>query len=354
MQHSESKITARKDVWTARRKAIKPKAIRLLQDELIRVEPLQSGKTLPLVIQPAGEGINLVTWAVSNRDYIQNQLLQHGGLLFRNFNLTGAAEFEQFLQNISGELLAYSYRSSPRTPVSGRIYTSTEYLADRPIPLHNENAYSRTWPMKIAFYCVQPASQGGETPIADSHRVFTEIDPTIRERFRQKKVMYVRNYRRGLDLPWQNVFQTEDKSVVENYCHEAGIEFEWKKGDELRTCQICQAIATHPQTGTTVWFNQVHAFHVSSLDPAFHQSLLESFGEAELPRNAYYGDGTSIEDAVIDEIRRIYQQESVPFAWQAGDVLLLDNMLVAHGRTPFRGARQVLVGMAEPYNLKNI
>lgn len=353
MQHSESKTTARKDVWAARRKATKPKAISLSQEELIRIEPLQPGKTLPLVIQPAGEEINLVTWAANNRNYIHAHLLQHGGLLFRNFNLTGAAEFEQFLQNDSGELLAYSYRSSPRTPVSGRIYTSTEYPADRSIPLHNENAYSRTWPMKIAFYCVQPALQGGETPIADSHRVFAQIDPTLREQFGQKKVMYVRNYRRGLDLPWQNVFQTEDKSVVEDYCRKASIEFEWKKGDELRTRQICQAIATHPQTGKTVWFNQAHAFHVSSLDPAFRQSLLESFAETELPRNVYYGDGTPIEDAVIDEIRRIYQQETVIFSWQAGDVLLLDNMLVAHGRTPFRGGRRILVGMAEPYSLEN-
>jgi alpha-ketoglutarate-dependent taurine dioxygenase len=354
MKYSESKNTAIKDLWAAKRKAIAPKAISLSQEELIRVEPLQPGKSLPLVIQPAIEGINLVAWAANNRDYIQTHLLKHGGLLFRNFNLTGAADFEQFLKEVSGELLEYSYRSSPRTPVSGRIYTSTEYPANRSIPLHNENAYSRTWPMKIAFYCVQPAQQGGETPIADSRHVFANINPAIKERFEQKKVMYVRNYRSSLDLPWQNVFQTEDNSVVEEYCRNAGIEFEWKKGDELRTRQVCQAVTTHPKTGETVWFNQVHAFHVSSLEPAFRQSLLASFKEEDLPRNAYYGDGTPIEDAVVNEIRQKYQQETIIFSWQAGDVLLLDNMLAAHGRTPFVGSRQVLVGMAEPFSLEAI
>jgi len=45
------------------------------------------------------------------------------GLLSETLN--GAAEFEQFIQAISGELIEYSYRSTPRSQVSGNIYTST-------------------------------------------------------------------------------------------------------------------------------------------------------------------------------------------------------------------------------------
>jgi len=49
---------------------------------------------------------------------------------------------------------------------------------------------------------------------------------------------------------------------------------------------------------------------------------------------------------VLDEIRDVYRCHAVQFPWQNGDVMMLDNMLVAHGRTPFKGARKILVAMA--------
>ena len=245
---------------------------------------------------------------------------------------------------------SYTYRSTPRSHVSGHIYTSTEYPADQSIPLHNEMAYSRRWPMKIWFFCTKSAEQGGETPIADSRVVFNRINLKIRERFQRKKVMYVRTYGHGLDLPWQNVFQTESKSKVEDYCRSVGIEVEWKEDNCLKTRHVCQAVAVHPKTGEMVWFNQAHLFHVSSLKPEIRESLLSMFNEENLPRNVYYADGSPIEASALDEIREIYQQEAVIFPWRQGDILMLDNMLTAHGRAPFAGPRRIVVGMAEPFS----
>ena len=319
------------------------------QAALVKVGPLLPGNSLPLMIQPAVEGLSLIGWATRNREFIEARLVKHGGILFRDFDVKSVAEFEQFIMALAGELLEYSYRSTPRSQVSGRIYTSTEYPADQAIPLHNEQAYSLNWPMKIWFFCVQAARQGGETPIADSRKVFARIDPTIREQFQYKKLKYVRNYGDGLDLAWQNVFQTTDRTVIEDYCRRAGIEFEWKDNNRLRTSQVCQAVAAHPKTGTMVWFNQAHLSHISSLAPAVRASLLSVFKEEDLPRNVYYGDGSSIDTSTLDEIREIYRQEVVTFPWQEGDILMLDNMLTAHGRMPFVSPRQVLVGMAEPY-----
>lgn len=322
------------------------RAVNLSEHGLVKTELLRSEDTSPLVVRPATDGVDLLSWAAANREFIETKLLGHGGILFRGFNIKRVAEFEQLIRTLSGELLEYSYGSTPRSHVSGSIYTSTEYPANQTIPLHNEMSYSSSWPMRICFFCVQPAERGGETPIAYSRNVFERISPAIKEKFMRKKVMYVRNYNKGLDVPWQKVFQTPDRSEVESACRKAGIEFEWKEGDCLRTRQVCQAVARHPENGETVWFNQAHLFHVSNLSSEVVQALLERYEEEELPRTACFGDGSRIEAAMLDEIRDAYHQEEIIFTWETGDVLMLDNMLMAHGRKPYSGARKILVGMA--------
>lgn len=335
--------------------SIRRKAVRISPEELVRTGYLQSGKHIPLVVEPAAEGVNLLAWATNNREFIESLLLKHRALLFRNFNVSTVAEFNQFVKATSnGELLSYRDRSSPRHEVGDKIYTSTDYPADQSIFLHNEGTYWLTWPLKIYFGCLIAAEKGGETPIADCQKIFERIDPKIRERFIEKKVLYVRNYNDGFGLSWQNVFQTTDKAVVEEYCHKNQIELEWKKGDRLRTRQVRQAVAKHPITGEEVWFNHAAFFHVSTLETTIREALLADFKEEDLPHNTYYGDGSPIEASVLDEIREAYHQETVIFTWQAGDILLLNNMLVAHGRQPFVGSRKVVVGMADPFSVNNI
>src|SRR4029079_19760693 len=175
---------------------------------------LRPNSPLPLVLRPAMRGINLIQWARSNRRCIDSVLFRHGSFLCRGFGLAEVSEFEQLIEAVSGPLLNYSNRSTPRTLVSGRIYSSTEYPAHQSIPLHNENSYSRSWPMKLWFFSMQVAKQGGATPIADSRKIFKAIPQEICDSFVRKGLMYVRNYGIGLDLPWQGVFQTARKDAV--------------------------------------------------------------------------------------------------------------------------------------------
>jgi alpha-ketoglutarate-dependent taurine dioxygenase len=118
----------------------------------------------------------------------------------------------------------------------------------------------------------------------------------------------------------------------------------------LRTRQTCQAVARHPVTGDMVWFNQAHLFHISNLQPEVRETLLDIVDEEDLPRNVYYGDGSPIEDEVLNEIRAVLDDCAISFPWQEGDVLMLDNMLSAHARAPFEGKRKVIVAMAEGHS----
>lgn len=325
------------------------KAVSVDVDTMVELRPMSQERALPHFAHPSAEGIDLNEWAKTNLERIEHILLECGGALFRGFDVDGIDAFQAFIKATSRDgLLEYTYRSTPRTEVGGKIYTSTEYPADQRIPLHNENAYAAVWPMKIWFYCKQAAREGGETPIADSREVYRRIDPDIRKRFEEKNVMYVRNYG-DLDLPWQTVFQTDDRAHIEEFCRSHNIEFVWKGVDGLQTRQLCQAVARHPRTGDTVWFNQAHLFHVASLPRTMRDSLLSVVGMDDLPRHAYYGDGSPIEDSVIEEINAVFDDIAVEFPWRNNDILLLDNMLTAHGRKPFKGDRKVVVGMAEPY-----
>jgi alpha-ketoglutarate-dependent taurine dioxygenase len=326
---------------------VRRKALRLSTTAVVRTGYLPDADGFPLVCEPEIEGVNLAAWARANRSLVEAQLLKHGALLFRNFSIAGASQFEQVATSLTTELLQYNERAAPRTEISRNIYTSTEYPADQHIPLHHEMSYSHNWPTKIWFYCDQPAQQGGETPIASDRKVFRMINPEIKEKFIRKKILYIRNYGEGVDLSWQEAFQTNDRAVVEAYCRKANMECEWKDDDRLKTRQRRPATVVHPKTGETLWFNHAHMFHTSNLDPSVRDSLLAEFKEDELPRNAFYGDSSPIESSILDEIREVYRQASIVFPWQKGDLLMLDNFLASHGRRPFVGPRRILVAMAE-------
>jgi alpha-ketoglutarate-dependent taurine dioxygenase len=317
-------------------------------DSWVSLETLGAGGEPPLLIQPAVRGVNLSDWAQANRDLIEERLLRHGALLFRGFEIADAGGFERFIRATSGEWTQYREPATPRSQVSENIYTSTEYPAEHAIFLHNENSHCASWPLKIYFLCLAPAASGGETPIADCRKVLSRISPRVRERFIEKKVMYVRNFGDGLGFPWQDVFNTTRQAEVAEYCRRADMDFEWKQdGARLRIRYVRPAVARRPQSGEMVWFNHATFFHISTLEPATRAALLSVLPEEDLPYNTYYGDGSPIEASVMDELRSAYLQETISFPWRRGDVLFLDNMLMAHGRAPYTGPRKVLVGMAD-------
>jgi alpha-ketoglutarate-dependent taurine dioxygenase len=324
--------------------------------EMIRSRPLLEGSRLPLLVEPAAPDLDLLDWARGNLDFIERQLLDHGGILLRGFKVPSTERFYELAAIVCPELVNYMEGSSPRINLRDKVYTSTEYPPELFVSLHNELSYAHKWPRKIFFHCVTMPQEGGETPIADSRKIFELIEPEVRDRFLRKGVMYTRNLHggRGAGLSWQTVFETDDRSVVEEYCREGGIDFTWKSDGGLQTRQVRPAVVRHPKTGETIWFSQVHQFHPSNLGDRDAQALLSSTSEEDLPINGFYGDGSPLEEEALAQIRAAYDQAMVKFPWQKGDVMILDNMLTAHGRMPFSGPRRIVVAMGETVRLKDL
>lgn len=327
--------------------SIRPKAVRLSAGELVR-ESTFAGGALPLVLEPAIDDVDLRAWACASRDHVQSLLCRHGGILFRNFSVPSLDHYEQIAQALCQELIEYGERSSPRTQLTGRIYTSTDHPNDQPIHLHNEQSYTLNWPMKILFHCVLPSGTGGATPIADCRRIYARLDPALLEEFGRRQVLYTRNYGDGLGLSWQAVFRTNVPGEVEAHCRNAGIEWEWRDRGRLRTRQVRPAIRRHPATGEMLWFNHALFFHFSSLSSATQADILAVLDREDVPFDTSYGDGGRFDEPTLAALRQAYSAEMTRFTWRAGDILLLDNMLVCHGREPFTGRREVVVAMGDP------
>jgi alpha-ketoglutarate-dependent taurine dioxygenase len=300
---------------------------------------------LPLVVTPMVENVDLAGWCASHEEEINGYFDRYGAILFRGFGLGGAEDFDGVAAAIASDLFA-EYGDLPPEAASERIYHSTPYPPDKMILFHNESSHLSSWPLRQFFFCVVPSREQGETPLLDCRAVCDALDPEILEEFARKDLMYVRNFSEGIDVPWQDFFHTDVKAEVEQTCADAGMSCEWTELG-LRVRQLAKAVRTHPRTGERIFFNQVQLHHASCLDPETRTALRQLFADEDLPRNVCFGDGMPIADEVIARIGEVYEELCVESPWQKGDLIALDNMLVAHARRPFAGERKILVAMGE-------
>jgi alpha-ketoglutarate-dependent taurine dioxygenase len=323
---------------------------------MIKAGPLDPEVNLPLLVenQPGANGNGpdaLLGWYREHEELIDQELAQRGAILFRGFGVDQQEIFEKLVRSLPGQMLDYVDGNSPRKKLASGVYTSTEYPPQYFISMHNELSYSERWPSRLFFCCVVEPEVGGETPIADSRRILERLDPVVAETFITRKIKYIRNLHggRGLGPSWQTTFETTDRAAVEEHCRAMGNEFVWTDDGGLRLSHVRPAVAVHPKTGETVWFNQADQFHPSTHPRQVYDSMMVLYKgrEDRLPQNARFGDDSEIPREMLDEVRATTQREIRTFPWRKGDLLMVDNMLVCHGRMPFKGPRKILVSMTD-------
>jgi hypothetical protein len=167
-------------------------------------------------------------------------------------------------------------------------------------------------------------------------------------RLRAKGVRYVSNFHsgRGFGKSWMQAYESDDREEVESRLRSHNAAFEWTN-DGLRVETCTPAFRPHSQTGEAIWVNQVVNWHPAHLGPDAYKRLINVYGdERNFPKNAFYGDGAPLEHHHVTDTASALRAIEVAFTWRAGDILLLDNERISHGRRPYRGERAVFVAMA--------
>ncbi|SDA33917.1 Acyl-CoA synthetase (AMP-forming)/AMP-acid ligase II [Methylobacterium sp. UNC378MF] len=314
--------------------------------EPARLSTLAPGRDFPLVIEPLSADVDAVAWAAAQRGWVEGKLRRHAGLLLRGFGIASPQEFEAFAEALQPGLYG-GYGDLPKNEGGKNTYRSTPYPEREMILYHNESSHLHAWPRKQWFFCQQPSPVGGATPIVDCRDLYRRLPQEIAARFERLGLIYVRTFTERFDVDWRRFFHTEDRAAVEARCRAEGVDFAWLDADTLQTRTRCPAVITHPLTGEKSFFNQVQLHHPRCLDPEVRADLLSLVGPERMPRDVLYGDGTPIEDAVMDEVGRLYEAIAVRFDWRPGDVVMLDNMLAAHARDPYEGPRRIVVAMGD-------
>jgi alpha-ketoglutarate-dependent taurine dioxygenase len=314
----------------------------------VRVE---KGAT-PLATAPRTEDVTAsVAWLTRNRPAVLTALRRHGALVVRGLPVTDVDSFAAMRDAILTTATPYREKATPRSELGAGVLSSTDLPAALPIRMHNENSYTLTFPGLLLFGCLTAPQSGGATPVADVRRVLTLVPPAVEKRVRASGWLLERAYSEHLSLPWQTAFATDRREDVERYCDEHLISFEWQPSGALRTSQRRPGIIRHPSTGEEVWFNHLAFWSEWALDKDIREALVGEFGREGLPFRTRFGDGAELTLDDLAQLQEAYVAATVRRAWQPGDLLLVDNVLAAHGRDPYEGPRRIAVAMGEPVDL---
>jgi alpha-ketoglutarate-dependent taurine dioxygenase len=307
----------------------------------------------------------LDVWARENASWIDESLVKHGAILFRGFEAHSAEDFERAAGTLGQRLISYVGGTASRTRVTNDVYTTTEAPPYVPIPLHCEMSYLDQYPRRIMFYCSVPPTARGQTPLADMAAVYHDLDSRVRDRIEERGLLYIQNLpsngtaARG--KTWQEMFGL-NREEVEAFCLQHGIKARWRENDTLQLLSRRPPSIVQPASGQRVWFNQLTVFHDSfSWELANQKQRIRALfarrnerrrARSVAPldrRNHYlYADGTEIPIEDVQHVRKTSWKHATYFDWQPADVMVVDNLRIAHGRMPFKGPRRIFAALGEP------
>jgi len=315
----------------------------------IELQQEQAGSLFPLALCCNSPGVSLddsVRWVASNKDELLGQATSHGAVLFRDFPVRSAEDFDTFICALSIPNFPYqkSLSNAVRVNRTERVFTANEAPSEADILFHHEMAQTPIYPGLIMFFCEQPADEGGATQLCRSdwlyERLVVECPEFIRD-CEQKGLQYTNvmpdqdDAKSGMGRSWRSTLAVDTKEAAEQRLGKLDYSFEWIDNGCLRATTPKLPAVMEVSPGRKTFFNQLIAAYGGWKD------------SRNDPSNAIrHGDGSKLDAIAVQKAITLSEELSFEAHWQAGDVALIDNTIAMHGRRPFVGSRKVLASLS--------
>ena len=296
----------------------------------------------PSVIAKSGD---LAAFIERHKTAIDAELSRSGAVLFRGFDVPNAHALDAAIEAYGEDGFSYaqSLSNAVRVNITPRVFTANEAPSDVSIYLHHEMAQTPLYPAKLFFYCEIAPDDGGATPLCRSDIVLErlkQVNPELAAKFETLGGCYTHTMpdapdaKSGQGRSWRDTLTLDNKAGAEARLTELGFAWTWQEGDNLTvTSPVLDAVRTLGD-GRKVFFNQLIAAYRGWSDSRNTAS-----------KSVTFGDGSVIDGAAMSTAIKIADEISYDLNWQAGDVALLDNFIVMHGRRPYSGKRRVLASL---------
>lgn len=254
-------------------------------------------------------------------------------LLFRGFDIN-AETFKTFTERFSTNFVSYVGGAYSREMINGdkTLLSVTGGKQKFGVPLHGEMYYRKQKPDIIWFYCVTPALKDGETTVCDGIQTYNELSDRTQKLFTTKRIKYIRTYPAEA---WQKIYQTDDVSLVEKICNDNDMQLQVNPDKSITTNYITSAVPESRCSNYKVFINNIL--------PVVAQESQGS--QVSIVR---FEDDSKIPDEIISEIKTVTDQLTHLVSWQKGDILMVDNSRLMHGRKSFSdNQRDIYVRLSE-------
>jgi len=371
--------------------------VNILKDRLLKESECSSGrKKFPVVMYPKeNQSFERILGEIADRKIeLMASLHKNGSILFRNCKIKNYYSFGRILKALNippcndGEYYGEVLRDYLKSEKGVMDVTFSPSPDSSVIPPHTEAYYWYKQPKYISFYCEETNCRYGETPLFNCVDIMEDIPDQLLNRL--KNIKAVMEYRlssdplinesdtsaRQMKNTWQRSFATTDKSQVERELDRDDVEYHWEENGRLLMKVYVKLVSRHPDTGELCFrgvrypFNNNKKFmmknyilprlglrkYLKFLIRDLHLNVMVKFNLID-SRDLFWVDsldGVNLSKKENVILTNSYFKNVSIFKWQTDDMLIVDNIKLAHARLNVDSLRKIKIFISQYVDNKKI